>query len=85
MNFEVGSDVEKKVFKRLESEHEKPLAINKERHNELIYIEIDGNSGTINSLSIEDSKFLTNKLMEIIISEADTRKDRVKNLSLINA
>lgn len=85
MNFEVGSDVEKKVFKKLESEHEKPLAINKERHNELIYIEIDGNSGTINSLSIEDSKFLTNKLMEIIISEADTRKDRVKNLSLINA
>jgi hypothetical protein len=85
LNFEVGSDVEKKVFKRLESEHEKPLAINKDRHNELIYIEIDGNSGTINSLSIEDSKFLTNKLMEIIISEADTRKDRVKNLSLINA
>ena len=85
MNFEVGSDVDKKVFKKLESEHGKPLAINKDRHNELIYIEIDGNSGTINSFSIENSKFLTNKLMEIITSEADIRKDRVKNLAFINA
>jgi len=56
-------NVEKEVFKKLESEHGKPLAISEGCHNELIFKEIDGNSETINSLSIEDSKFLTNKLM----------------------
>ncbi|MGB5991108.1 MAG: DVU0524 family FlgM-associated protein [Desulfobacterales bacterium] len=56
-------NVEKEVFKKLESEHGKPLAINEDRHNELIFKEINGKDETINSLSIEDSKFLTNKLV----------------------
>jgi hypothetical protein len=56
-------NVEKEVFKKLESEHGKSLAINEDRHNELIFKEIDGKGETINSLSIEDSKFLTNKLV----------------------
>jgi len=55
--------VEKELFKRLESEHGQPLAINEDRHNKLIFKKIDGNGETINSLSIEDSKFLTNKLV----------------------
>jgi hypothetical protein len=55
-------NVEKEVFKKLDGEHGKPLAINEDRHNELIFKEIDGNCETINSLSIEDSKFLTNNL-----------------------
>ncbi len=55
--------VEKEIFKKLESEHGQPLAINEDRHNKLIFKEIDGNDETINSLSIEDSKFLTNKLV----------------------
>jgi len=55
-------NVEKEVFKTLESKHGKPLAINEDCHNELIFKEIDGNGETINALSIEDSRFLTNKL-----------------------
>ena len=56
-------NVEKKVSIKLESEHKKPLAINEDRHNKLIFKEIDGNGETINSLSIEDSRFLMNKLV----------------------
>ncbi len=56
-------NVEKEVFKKLESEHGKSLAINEDRHNELIFKEINGKGETINSLSIEDSKFLTNILV----------------------
>ena len=56
-------NVEKEVFKKLESEHGKPLAINEDRHNKLIFKEIDGKGETINSLSIQDSKFLTNILV----------------------
>jgi len=56
-------NVEKEVFKKLRSEHEKPLAINEDRHNKLIFKEIDENSETINSLSIKDSRFLSNKLV----------------------
>jgi hypothetical protein len=58
-------NVEKEVFKKLENKHGKLLAINEDSHNKLIFKEIDGNGETINSLSIEDSKFLTNKLKEI--------------------
>ena len=58
-------NVEKEIFKKLEREHGKPLAINEGSHDELIFKEIDGNGETINSLSIEDSKFLMNKLKEI--------------------
>ena len=58
-------NVEKEVFKKLENKHGKLLAINEDSHNKLIFKEIDGNGETINSLSIEDSKFLTNKLKGI--------------------
>ena len=56
-------NVEKEIFKKLESEHENPSGIKEDRHNKLIFKEIDGNGETINSLSIENSKFLTNKLV----------------------
>jgi len=61
----IQDNVENKVLKTLESEHEKPSAINEDRHNELIFKVIDVNGETINSLSIDDSKFLTNKLLVI--------------------
>ena len=56
-------NVGKEAFKELECKHGNPVTINNDRHNELIFKEIDGNGETINSLSIEDSKFLTNKLV----------------------
>jgi hypothetical protein len=59
------NNAEKEISKKLGSEHGKSLAINEDRHNELIFKEIDGNGETINSISIEDSKFLTNKLKDI--------------------
>jgi len=58
-------NVEKEVFEKLENEYGGHLAINRENSNELIFKEIDENGETINSLSIEDSNFLTNKLEEI--------------------
>jgi len=57
--------VEKEVFEKLESEYGGNLAISGDNTNGLIFKEIDENGETINSLSIEDSKFLTNKLKEI--------------------
>ena len=59
---ELNDNVENTVFKALESEHGKFLSINESRHNELTFKEIEGNGETINSISIEDAKFLTNKL-----------------------
>ena len=50
------------MFKALESEHGKSSNINEGRHNELTFKEIEENGETINSISIEDSKFFTNKL-----------------------
>jgi hypothetical protein len=41
------------------------LTITGDNPNGLIFKEIDENGETINSLSIEDSNFLTNKLKEI--------------------
>jgi hypothetical protein len=55
--------VEKEVFKKLRSEHENSLVIDEDPHNKLIFKEIDENGETINSLSIENSRFLTNKLV----------------------
>jgi len=55
-------NVEKEIFKKLECKHGNPLVINEDRHNKLIFKEINENGETINSLSIENSKFLTNKL-----------------------
>ena len=56
-------NVKKEIFKKLENKHEKPLVLNEDRHNKLIFKEIDENGETINSLSIEDSKFLKNNLV----------------------
>ena len=56
-------NVKKEIFKKLESEHGNPLVINDDRHNKLIFKEIDGNGETINWLSIEGSKFLTDTLV----------------------
>jgi hypothetical protein len=56
---------ETEVSKSLESDHAKPLLINKDRRNKLIFKEIDGNAESLFSLSIEDSKFLANKLTVI--------------------
>ena len=56
-------NVEKEVSKKPEIENKKPTPINEDRFKKFIFKEIDGNGETINSLSIEDSKFLTNKLV----------------------
>ena len=57
--------VEKEVFEKLENEYGGHLTIIEDNPNGLIFKEIDENGETINSLSIEDSNFLTNKLKEI--------------------
>jgi len=53
------------VFENLENEHGKPASIHKDRRSKLIFKEIDGNAETINSLSFEDSTFITHKLRNI--------------------
>jgi len=53
------------VFKKLEDEYGAHLTIAKNSPSELIFKTIDENGETINSLSIEDSKFLRYKLEEI--------------------
>ncbi|MEJ2656435.1 MAG: hypothetical protein P8012_04470 [Desulfobacterales bacterium] len=58
---EPHAPVENPVIKKRESDHGKRLPLDESRHNEFIYKEINGNSETINSLSIEDIKFLRNK------------------------
>ena len=63
--FEPHENVEKDVLNKLESEHSKPLPNNQGHHNELIFKEISGNGETINSFSLENVKFLTNKPKEI--------------------
>jgi hypothetical protein len=57
--------VEKEVFEKLENEYGGHLTISGENSNGFIFKEIDENGETINSLSIEDSNFLTKKLTEI--------------------
>lgn len=58
-------NVEKEVFKKLENEYGKHLAIAGKSPSDLIFKVIDEDGETINSLSIEDSKFLRYKLKEI--------------------
>lgn len=58
-------NVEKEVFEKLENEYGGHLTISGDNPNELIFKEISEHGETINSLSIEDSFFLTNKLKEI--------------------
>jgi hypothetical protein len=65
MQFGPSGKVEKEVFERLENEYGAPLAVSGDNPNGLIFKKIDENGETINSLSIEDSSFLTNKLKEI--------------------
>jgi len=57
--------VEKEVFEKLENEYGGHLTIAGDNSNELIFKEIDENGETINSLSVEDSNFLSNKLKKI--------------------
>ena len=58
-------NVEKEVFQKLEDEYGSQLAISRRSPSELIFKTIDEDGETINSLSIEDSKFLRHKLEEI--------------------
>lgn len=57
--------LEKKVFEQLENGQGRHFAITTESPAELIFKEIDENGETINSLSVEDSEFLSYKLKEI--------------------
>lgn len=58
-------NVEKEVFQKLENEYGAQLAISRKSPTDLIFKAIDEDGETINSLSIEDSKFLRHKLEEI--------------------
>lgn len=58
-------NVEKEVFEKLENEYGGHLTISRDNPKKLIFKEINEHGETINSLSIEDSSFLTNKLKEI--------------------
>jgi len=58
-------NIEKEVFQKLENDYGANLAITKKSPTDLIFKVIDENGETINSLSIEDSKFLRYKLEEI--------------------
>jgi hypothetical protein len=66
--------VEKEVFQRLENEYGGQLAVMKNSPSDLVFKEIDENGETINSLSIEDSRFLRHKLEKI------TKETIVKNM-----
>lgn len=58
-------NVEKEVFEKLENEYGAQLMISGDNPKKLVFKEIDEHGETINSLSIEDSNILTNKLKEI--------------------
>ena len=58
-------NIEEEVFQKLENEYGANLAITKNSPTDLIFKVIDESGETINSLSIEDSKFLKHKLEEI--------------------
>ena len=58
-------NIEEEVFQKLENEYGANLAITKKSPTDLIFKVIDESGETINSLSIEDSKFLKHKLEEI--------------------
>lgn len=60
-----NGDIEKEIFEKLENEFGKSLVVSKEGTSDLVFKEIDAGGETINSLSIEDSKFLSYKLKEI--------------------
>ena len=58
-------NVEKEVFKRLEDDYGANLAVAGNGSTDLIFKVIDEDGETMNSLSLEDSKFLRYKLQEI--------------------
>jgi len=58
-------NVEKEVFKRLEDEYGANLNVDGNGSTDLIFKVIDEDGETMNSLSLEDSKFLRYKLEEI--------------------
>lgn len=60
-----NENVEKEVFEKLEDEYGANLAIDRKNSAGLVFKVIDENGETMNSLSIEDSKFLRYKLEEI--------------------
>jgi hypothetical protein len=71
-----NGNVEEEVLKKLENEFGGNLTVSRTGPSELIFKEIDENGETINSLSIEDSKFLSYKLNEITMDAID--KNMVK-------
>ena len=64
-------EMEKEVFKKLEDSYGAPLVIDQGQPEELLFKVIDEEGETINALSIEDSNFLTHKLMEITRETVD--------------
>ena len=58
-------NVEKEVLKKLEDEYGAQLALAGKGSTDLIFKVIDEDGETMNSLSIEDSRFLRYKLQEI--------------------
>ena len=66
-----NDDVERQIFEKLENEYGGNLTISRDGSAELIFKEIDDKGETINSLSIEDSKFLSYKLKEITAEAVD--------------
>lgn len=60
-----NDDVEKEIFKRLEDQYGARLEIADEDSSELIFKVIDDDGESVNSLSIEDSKFLHYSLKNI--------------------
>jgi ribosomal protein L32 len=71
-------DVEKEVFQKLKDQYGANLDIDGKAQNDLIFKVIDENGETIQSLSIEDSRFLSNKLKEIARDTVD--KSMMKGL-----
>ena len=60
-----NDDVEKKIFKKLENQYGAHLEVTDKGSSDLIFKVIDDDGETINSLSIEDSKFLQYSLKNI--------------------
>ncbi len=66
-------NIEKEVFEKLENEFGGNLTVSRKGPSELIFKEIDENGETINSLSIEDSEFLSYKLDEITMDAIEKK------------
>lgn len=64
-------EVEKEVFRRLQDEYGAPLAVYAENAEGFLFRVIDETGEALHSLSIEDSRFLTEKLKEITNETVD--------------